>query len=73
MSFQSGDVIAVTSTHEDAWWTGELIDKAKRVPGRNVLPSNFVKRIPKPVGFTEEGKPILFYGEKLVHIRCCDY
>ena len=40
--FQAGDVIAVTSTPEDGWWTGELLDDSRRVPGRTVFPSNFV-------------------------------
>lgn len=40
--FQSGDVLAVTSTPEDGWWTGELLDEKRRIPGRNVFPSNFV-------------------------------
>ncbi|KAL5531880.1 HOF1 [Sanghuangporus sanghuang] len=40
--FQTGDIIAVTSTPEDGWWTGELLDDSRRVPGRTVFPSNFV-------------------------------
>ncbi|KZT05408.1 uncharacterized protein LAESUDRAFT_813521 [Laetiporus sulphureus 93-53] len=40
--FQSGDVIAVTATPEDGWWSGELLDEARRQPGRHVFPSNFV-------------------------------
>ncbi|KIJ95110.1 hypothetical protein K443DRAFT_683294 [Laccaria amethystina LaAM-08-1] len=40
--FQAGDIIAVTSTPEDGWWTGELLDEVRRQPGRNVFPSNFV-------------------------------
>lgn len=40
--FQAGDIIAVTSTPEDGWWTGELLDEARRQRGRNVFPSNFV-------------------------------
>ncbi|THH05465.1 hypothetical protein EW145_g4774 [Phellinidium pouzarii] len=40
--FQSGDVIAVTSTPEDGWWTGVLLDDSRRIPGRTVFPSNFV-------------------------------
>ncbi|EJD08179.1 uncharacterized protein FOMMEDRAFT_116643 [Fomitiporia mediterranea MF3/22] len=40
--FTAGDVIAVTSTPEDGWWTGELLDDSRRVPGRTVFPSNFV-------------------------------
>ena len=40
--FQAGDIIAVTSTPEDGWWTGELLDEARRQSGRNVFPSNFV-------------------------------
>lgn len=40
--FQAGDVIAVTATPDDGWWSGELLDEARRVPGRHVFPSNFV-------------------------------
>jgi hypothetical protein len=40
--FQAADIIAVTSTPEDGWWTGELLDEARRQRGRNVFPSNFV-------------------------------
>ncbi|KIM40368.1 hypothetical protein M413DRAFT_446555 [Hebeloma cylindrosporum] len=40
--FQPGDVIAVTATPDDGWWSGELLDEARRVEGRNVFPSNFV-------------------------------
>ncbi|KAF7789306.1 hypothetical protein EIP86_000250 [Pleurotus ostreatoroseus] len=40
--FQSGDIIAVTATPEDGWWSGELLDEQRRQPGRHVFPSNFV-------------------------------
>jgi len=40
--FQAGDIIAVTATPEDGWWSGELLDEARRQKGRNVFPSNFV-------------------------------
>ena len=40
--FQAGDIIAVTDTPDDGWWSGELLDEARRVEGRNVFPSNFV-------------------------------
>jgi len=40
--FQSGDIIAVTATPDDGWWSGELLDEARREAGRNVFPSNFV-------------------------------
>lgn len=40
--FQAGDIIAVTSTPEDGWWSGELLDEARRQSGRHVFPSNFV-------------------------------
>ncbi|KAF7289213.1 SH3-domain-containing protein [Mycena indigotica] len=40
--FQSGDVIAVTSTPDDGWWSGELLDEARREQGRHIFPSNFV-------------------------------
>jgi hypothetical protein len=38
--FQQGDIIAVTSTPEDGWWSGELLDEARRLPGRTDFPSN---------------------------------
>ncbi|CAE6443076.1 unnamed protein product [Rhizoctonia solani] len=40
--FQEGDIIAVTSTPEDGWWHGVLLDDTRRIPGRTVFPSNFV-------------------------------
>ena len=40
--FQAGDIIAVTDTPEDGWWSGELLDEARRQAGRHVFPSNFV-------------------------------
>lgn len=40
--FQTGDIIAVTATPDDGWWSGELLDETRRRPGRNVFPSNFV-------------------------------
>ncbi|KZS88210.1 hypothetical protein SISNIDRAFT_446203 [Sistotremastrum niveocremeum HHB9708] len=40
--FQAGDVIAVTQTPEDGWWSGVLLDDTRRMPGRTVFPSNFV-------------------------------
>ncbi|KAJ7133722.1 SH3 domain-containing protein [Mycena crocata] len=40
--FQAGDVIAVTATPDDGWWSGELLDEARREEGRHVFPSNFV-------------------------------
>ncbi|WWC85249.1 uncharacterized protein L201_000111 [Kwoniella dendrophila CBS 6074] len=38
--FQAGDIIAVTSTPDDGWWSGELLDEARRIPGRTDFPSN---------------------------------
>ncbi|KAJ7099342.1 SH3 domain-containing protein [Mycena belliarum] len=40
--FQAGDVIAVTATPDDGWWSGELLDEQRRDEGRHVFPSNFV-------------------------------
>lgn len=40
--FQAGDIIAVTATPEDGWWSGELLDEDRRQKGRHVFPSNFV-------------------------------
>ncbi|KAF5375504.1 hypothetical protein D9615_009180 [Tricholomella constricta] len=40
--FQTGDVIAVTATPDDGWWSGELLDEARREEGRHIFPSNFV-------------------------------
>ncbi|KAJ3844216.1 SH3 domain-containing protein [Lentinula raphanica] len=41
--FQAGDVIAVTATPEDGWWSGVLLDENRRQPGRHIFPSNFVR------------------------------
>ncbi|EJT97008.1 hypothetical protein DACRYDRAFT_119798 [Dacryopinax primogenitus] len=40
--FQLGDIIAVTATPEDGWWSGELLDEARRQKGKHIFPSNFV-------------------------------
>lgn len=40
--FQTGDIIAVTATPDDGWWSGELLDEARRQRGRYIFPSNFV-------------------------------
>jgi hypothetical protein len=40
--FQANDIIAVTATPEDGWWSGELLDDKRRVPGKFIFPSNFV-------------------------------
>jgi hypothetical protein len=40
--FQTGDIIAVTATPEDGWWSGVLLDDARRIPGKHLFPSNFV-------------------------------
>ncbi|KZT55674.1 hypothetical protein CALCODRAFT_498269 [Calocera cornea HHB12733] len=40
--FQTGDIIAVTDTPEDGWWSGELLDEERRQGGRHIFPSNFV-------------------------------
>lgn len=40
--FQQGDIIAVTATPEDGWWSGELLDEERRQKGRHIFPSNFV-------------------------------
>ena len=40
--FQAGDVIAVTATPDDGWWSGELLDEERREEGRRIFPSNFV-------------------------------
>ena len=42
-SFQAGDVIAVTATPDDGWWSGELLDEERVEEGRHVFPSNFVR------------------------------
>ena len=38
--FQANDIIAVTATHEGGWWSGELLDEIRRMPGRHIFPSN---------------------------------
>lgn len=40
-SFQLGDIIAVTGTDPDGWWTGELLDERRREKGKETFPSNF--------------------------------
>ncbi|KAJ7252399.1 hypothetical protein B0H12DRAFT_1118099 [Mycena haematopus] len=40
--FQEGDIIAVTATPEDGWWSGELLDDSRRARGKHIFPSNFV-------------------------------
>ncbi|KAH7099880.1 hypothetical protein BKA62DRAFT_640553 [Auriculariales sp. MPI-PUGE-AT-0066] len=40
--FQKDDIIAVTSTPEDGWWTGWLLDDTRRQSTKNTFPSNFV-------------------------------
>ncbi|KAF9450111.1 hypothetical protein P691DRAFT_798564 [Macrolepiota fuliginosa MF-IS2] len=40
--FQAGDIIAVTAAPEDGWWSGELLDEARKVEGKHIFPSNFV-------------------------------
>lgn len=40
--FQTDDIIAVTATPDDGWWSGVLLDDTRRVTGRTVFPSNFV-------------------------------
>ncbi|KAF7290037.1 hypothetical protein HMN09_01308700 [Mycena chlorophos] len=44
--FQEGDIIAVTATPDDGWWSGELLDETRRVRGKHVFPSNFVELFP---------------------------
>ncbi len=39
---QIDNVIAVIATLEDGWWSGVLLDDARRIPGRTVFPSHFV-------------------------------
>ncbi|KAJ8508192.1 hypothetical protein ONZ45_g9509 [Pleurotus djamor] len=41
--FQAGDIIAVTATPEDGWWSGELLDETRRRRGQHIFPSNFVR------------------------------
>ncbi|KAK0529114.1 formin-binding protein [Tilletia horrida] len=41
-SFTAGDIIAVTHTAADGWWSGQILDEARRKPGANTFPSNFV-------------------------------
>ena len=71
--FRENDIIAVTSTREDGWWSGELLDEKRRVPGR-IFPGNFVclfwgltspqpqQRADPPKKITEHGRGVLFYG-----------
>jgi SH3 domain len=56
--FQANDIIAVTATPEDGWWSGELLDESRRVPGRHIFPSNYVWT----QQHTADGREVLFYG-----------
>jgi hypothetical protein len=40
--FRVGDIIAVTATPVDGWWSGELLDDSRWIPGKHIFPSNFV-------------------------------
>ncbi|KAG6810949.1 hypothetical protein H0H92_009652 [Tricholoma furcatifolium] len=40
--FQEGDIIAVTATPDDGWWSGELLDETRKREGKHLFPSNFV-------------------------------
>ena len=92
MDMKVGDIIAVTSTPEDGWWSGELVREGRRFAETTVFPSNFVIKYsvasssspvsydmstqanhdsqsqkdhdgpPKPLGYTSDGRPVLFYG-----------
>lgn len=42
--FWEGDIIAVTATPDDGWWSGVLLDELRRIPGKHIFPSNFVHR-----------------------------
>ncbi|KAJ7737581.1 kinase-like domain-containing protein [Mycena metata] len=44
-NFQEGDIIAVTATPDDGWWSGELMDENRRVSGKHIFPSNFVNQL----------------------------
>jgi hypothetical protein len=41
--FQKGDIIAVTKTPEDGWWSGRLLDETRRKQGQHLFPCNFVR------------------------------
>ncbi|KDR82435.1 hypothetical protein GALMADRAFT_237754 [Galerina marginata CBS 339.88] len=41
--FKAGDIIVVTATPDDGWWSGELFDESRRQKGRNLFPSNFTR------------------------------
>ncbi|KAF7350895.1 SH3-domain-containing protein [Mycena sanguinolenta] len=41
--FQAGDVIAVTATPDDGWWSGELLDEARREGGQARLPEQLCR------------------------------
>jgi hypothetical protein len=42
-NFQKGDIIAVTKTPEDGWWSGRLLDETRRKQGQHLFPCNFVR------------------------------
>ena len=39
MDLRAGDIIAVSSTPPNGWWSGELVEKERRVAGKTVFPS----------------------------------
>ncbi|KAH8834524.1 hypothetical protein DL96DRAFT_1432678, partial [Flagelloscypha sp. PMI_526] len=43
MDLAEGDIVAVTSTPPNGWWSGEHLVPTKRVVGRSIFPSNFVQ------------------------------
>ncbi|KAK7057809.1 SH3 domain-containing protein [Favolaschia claudopus] len=45
LDFKAGDIIAVTDTSDKDWWSGELLEASKRVPGKHLFPCNYTEPV----------------------------
>ncbi|KZV72747.1 hypothetical protein PENSPDRAFT_338537 [Peniophora sp. CONT] len=43
--FRVGDIIAVTATSEDGWWSGYILNEKVKVERHGVFPANFVQML----------------------------
>ena len=76
ISFKNGDILAVTETHQDGWWKGELYDATRRQRGRDVFPCNYTVELGSPreefaslptTSDTDDCQSTLFYGACVLH------
>ncbi|KAN0081645.1 hypothetical protein V8E55_009269 [Tylopilus felleus] len=74
ISFKNGDILAVTETHQDGWWKGELYDATRRQRGRDVFPCNYTVELGSPreefaslptTSDTDDCQSTLFYAKAL--------